>query len=399
MLESIFLRGFRACGDHTSLGLSKLNVLSGPNNTGKSSVIGALLAFAQSEQANAGELLLLDGSWVELGTYPEVLAPGSTSFSFGVAGRRDGRALDVEWSFSEPAERDRPMARVQRVTALVDEEELTLELNGGQVQLSRQAGGLEPAALPHPGAFRSTGGALTPLLPFDAARVLAVGPWRQPPERLSRYRQGTAGPAVGRYGEHTAQLYFEKRALETDVLAPGATTALRLEEALDGWWRYILGAEVAVRVEEVRRTGFQARIDTEGADQLSFAQVGFGLSQLWPILVAGLVSAPGDLVIIETPEAHLHPAAQHRVARLFVELARRGRQVIVESHSEHVLASVSLALKEALLLPEDVAVHYFTQEKGQTQVQRIPMDASGRRLKAPPGFFDQAAIDLLALLK
>jgi len=141
------------------------------------------------------------------------------------------------------------------------------------------------------------------------------------------------------------------------------------------------------------------RLDTSGISNRSLAQVGFGLSQLWPILVAGLASRPGDLVIIETPEAHLHPGAQHRVAEFFVELARHGRQVIVETHSEHVVAASSLAVKRREIAPADLALSFFSQTKGRTRIQRIDVDLSGRRLASPEGFFDQAAQELLELLE
>lgn len=398
MLTNFTLSGFRSWNARTSLELAPLTVLAGANNTGKSSMIGALLALLQSEQATSGERVLLSGDWIELGHYPEVLSPGADGFSIGIAGTRDGRVLDVVWDFHAAENRDQAVAKLARVEVAIDDDVFALVPDVDAVRLVREGGSSEIVSMPHPGAFRPISGALRPLVPFGYAHVFNVGPWRAPSERLSPYRHGGNGPAVGKYGGNAAQLFFEHSHLEADVL-PSGEHASGLWHAVDAWWRHILGVDVTVRVEEVRRAGFTVKVDAPGAEGLSFSQVGFGLSQLWPILVASLVSRPGDLVIIETPEAHLHPAAQHRVAALFVELAKRGRQVIVETHSEHLVMAMSLAIKEGALPADDVAVHFFAQQEGQTLIERIPIDASGRRLKAPEGFFDQAAIDLLRLMQ
>jgi predicted ATPase len=154
-----------------------------------------------------------------------------------------------------------------------------------------------------------------------------------------------------------------------------------------------------VNVEEEARLGYTVRLDTSGIAARSLGQLGFGLSQLWPILVACLASKPGDLVVVETPEAHLHPGAQHRLAALFVALTRRRRQVIVETHSEHIVAATCLAMKRLELQPDDLSLCFFTQQGGRTSIAKIDVDASGRRLAAPEGFFDQAAHELLELLE
>jgi predicted ATPase len=169
---------------------------------------------------------------------------------------------------------------------------------------------------------------------------------------------------------------------------------------MNAWWSYILGDEIVLAVREEARLGYSVRLDTGGIANRSFGQVGFGLSQLWPILVSGLVSRPCDLVIVETPEAHLHPGAQHRLGALFVALAERGRQVVVETHSEHVVNAACLAVQDRRIAdPARLALSFFTQAQGCTRVERIGVDGTGRRLAAPPGFFDQAAEELLGLLK
>ncbi len=395
MLSKLTLAGFRACVDTTTLTLGPLTVLAGANNTGKSSFVGALLSLVQSQQAAARNRLLLSGDWVDLGPFDELLSPDRQSFSIGIEGQVDAEPLSVVWDFAEVNERrSRPEARVTKVEAALGETsfESDLDANGTLVE--------HPTAkLLHPGAVLQVGAPELRFLPYVAEEVLAVGPYRAPPAALSPFRVGTDGSLVGLYGQFAAEAFSQRRDETTDVVPPaGGEPSDTVASAMDRWWSFILGDEINVNVEEVARVGFSVRLDTSGIAGRSFGQVGFGLSQLWPILVAGLASSPGELVIVETPEAHLHPRAQHRVAMFFVELARKGRQVIVETHSEHVVAATCLAVKRRELMPEALTLSFFTQREGATTVERIDVDPSGRRLAAPEGFFDQSAQELLELL-
>ena len=396
MLRKLILQGFRSCVGSTTLELGALTLVAGANNAGKSSFLGALLVLFQSEQAASGHRLLLNGEWVDLGPYAELLSPDHEGFSIGIEGTVQGEDHAVVWDFVEGNDRGRADARVHKIEATLGGMTLQLDVAKDGAVTSDDAAHLR---LLHPAAIlRSTD--TVALLPFRADKTLSVGPYRAPPALLSPYRSSTVGSLVGRYGEYAAEVFSERRDETTDVLPPGAAGSTEsVGRAMDAWWSYILRDEIALTVSEERRFGFSVRLDTSGITDRSFGQVGFGLSQLWPILVACLVSRPGDLVIVETPEAHLHPGAQHRVARLFVELAKRGRQVIVETHSEHMVAAACLAAKEKQIAPADLALSFFSQVRGETQIDRIDVDASGRRVAAPEGFFDQSAQELLALLK
>lgn len=403
MLTSLHLEGFRSCAERTSLALAPLTVIAGANNVGKSSFLGVLLALTQSAQVASKHKLLLAGQWVDLGPFDELLSPGrSDTFTVGVTGDQGGHELDVHWEFTSAEDRGRADARVHHIEASVGDETLELSFDEkGEVRTSAQPAGV---ALQHPAALlRTVSGQLleTALFPYQPQQILSVGPYRAPPELISTYRRSATGPRVGLYGEYATETFYELRNRVSDLDPFGADLPPEgsLSRTMDNWWSYVLGEGVAVRVQEEGRFGFSVRLDTGAIENRSFGQVGFGLSQLWPILVACLASEPGDLVIIETPEAHLHPGAQHRITNLLVALAKRGRQVIVETHSEHVVAAACLAVKNGVLSPPQLALQNVRQVDGQTLIQTVPVDASGRRLAAPEGFFDQAADELLQLLR
>jgi len=125
--------------------------------------------------------------------------------------------------------------------------------------------------------------------------------------------------------------------------------------------------------------------------------VGFGLSYVLPVLAALLVS-PGSLLLIENPEAHLHPQGQTRLAGLFVQAALAGVQVFVESHSDHFLDGIRLAVREERLRPDQVAIHYFRRQGTSTSVSSPKLNEDGRLSRWPEGFFDQHEDNLARLL-
>ena len=130
--------------------------------------------------------------------------------------------------------------------------------------------------------------------------------------------------------------------------------------------------------------------------------VGFGITYTLPIVVAVLSSVPGTLILIENPEAHLHPKGQAKIGELLALAASSGVQVVIETHSDHLLNGIRRAVHDSKLDPKDVQLHYFYREEENvqsvTQVLSPHMDADGRIDKWPEGFFDQAEKDLLELL-
>ena len=127
---------------------------------------------------------------------------------------------------------------------------------------------------------------------------------------------------------------------------------------------------------------------------------GFGISYALPIVVAALRAEVGGLLLVENPEAHLHPAGQSRIGGFLAQVAADGVQIILETHSDHVLNGIRVAVAEgiAALLPAQVAVHFFrAEEDGSPAIQSMEVAQTGQLSAWPSGFFDQAQVDLAAL--
>jgi predicted ATPase len=127
------------------------------------------------------------------------------------------------------------------------------------------------------------------------------------------------------------------------------------------------------------RVGRLKQKSTAGArDMVSIADVGFGVRQCLPVLVALLTARPGQLVYIEEPEIHLHPRAQVALAETLADAANRGVRVVIETHSSLLLLGVQALVAEGALPPERVALHWFSLTKdGATEVRSADLDEAG----------------------
>jgi CRISPR-associated Cas5-like protein len=128
------------------------------------------------------------------------------------------------------------------------------------------------------------------------------------------------------------------------------------------------------------------------------ANVGYGQTYAFPILVALLAAEPGDIVVIDSPEAHLHPQAQSRIGRMLAIFAAAGIQLIVETHSDHVLNGIRLAVRDKVLPPTDLSLLFFAGSSLEGHGVTNPrIDIEGRINEWPDGFFDQGDKDIAQL--
>jgi predicted ATPase len=171
------------------------------------------------------------------------------------------------------------------------------------------------------------------------------------------------------------------RALDNDLKSLGLTWKIEA--------RRIADTHVELHV------GRMPRPKQGGAhDLVSIADVGFGVSQTLPVVVALQAARPGQLVYIEQPEIHLHPRAQVAMARLLVNAAKRGVRVVAETHSSLILLAVQTLVAEGVIAPGLVGLNWFVrnQKTGTTRIQRAEIDAAGRFGDWPEDF-DEVALN------
>lgn len=365
MIHHLRLRNFK-CFREVDLPFGAITVLSGSNGTGKSSVLQAMLLLRQSYQLGLLNTrgLALNGDLVRLGSGKDAWFEGAEedviSFEMSIEG-----GLATKWSFRIEGQSD------------------VLPLNQPPEDRILE-GGLFGKSFHYLQAERT--GPRTSFAMSDS-------------EVLRNRRLGTRGE----YCAHFLAA-FEREDIQVQRLAHPDAVSFGLRDQAEAWISCVSpGTRIHVSPQprmDLVNLEFSKVTGSYVSDPYRATNVGFGLSYTLPIFVAALSSQPGGLLMIENPEAHLHPAAQVKMAEFLALAAAGGIQVIIETHSDHVLNGVRLAVHYNVLAPHDVQLHFFraSREEVGTEVVSPKLNSRGRIDHWPEGFFDEFEKSLDELL-
>ncbi|NAW64639.1 AAA family ATPase, partial [Photobacterium halotolerans] len=210
----------------------------------------------------------------------------------------------------------------------------------------------------------------------------------------------TQGFNLGKYGEYLVSVLsdLEEKKLPNDSMPiHEATTSRDFYAQVNAWMNEISpGSTFDVRAIKEADSGiytFSYRSKLGKTRSFRPTNVGFGLSYTLPILVALLTARKGSLTLIENPEAHLHPKAQLILGKLLGMCANAGAQLIVESHSDHVLNGIRIAVKDNFINRDDVVLHFINRpdelDISSTDILTPEIYENGKLSKWPDGFFDE----------
>jgi hypothetical protein len=226
-----------------------------------------------------------------------------------------------------------------------------------------------------------------------------LGPLRAAPQPLYGLPEAPSEASVGKNGEYTAAvLNTYGRKLVQAPLPEGGTRKVSLTRAVDSWVK-ALGLLASVKPIELGKYGYELTVNMEGVDRaLDLTTVGVGVSQALPIIVLGLIAEPGSLLLFEQPELHLHPDVQAALGDFFVALARSGRQLIIETHSEYLINR--FRRRQATDSDPDVAeltrLFFFERADSAAKVTPAQIGEDGSMPGWPSGFLDTAAREIEA---
>jgi predicted ATPase len=213
---------------------------------------------------------------------------------------------------------------------------------------------------------------------------------------------------LGSHGEFTAHYLFE---YQNEPVANGT-----LLSSLQGYtdrllsqtnaWMQIFSPGVILDVANIQSTDlvqlkytYKTKGIGGGGGKFRATNVGFGLSYSLPIVVACLSALPNSLILIENPEAHLHPEGQLAMGELIARVAASGVQLIVETHSDHVLNGIRLAVKNGSLRETDAVFHFFRRnDSGSPDIISPKISKDGMLSEWPEGFFTEWDKALMGLL-
>lgn len=211
--------------------------------------------------------------------------------------------------------------------------------------------------------------------------------------------------SVGEKGEYVLDFFLRnyERADVPEPLRKADKRTSSFRQNVTAWLDVISpGVTFDAKVDRMADMGRAAYNDFRASN------VGFGLSYTLPIIVNVLVYASlvesgeygSALILVENPEAHLHPSGQTRIGDFLARAASCGVQIVVETHSDHLLNGIRLAVKEEVLSPEDTAFYYFAYDFKDdfTTIEQPVIDRFGMFDEWPDGFFDEAEKSLGRLL-
>ncbi|MFM2057327.1 MAG: hypothetical protein RLY71_1712 [Pseudomonadota bacterium] len=368
MLEFMHIQRFKTLLDN-NFSFSNLNVFSGLNGMGKSSVIQTLLLLRQSHELNilSNKGLLLKGSYINLGVGKDILSAeaeiSSLEFLLKWAGMPGQRFIFDYQQDSDLQPNTRP----------------------------HEMAGLECQSL-----FNEK---------FQYLSADRIPPRSQHDISDFSLRQLNS---IGNHGEYAVQYiaeYGSKTIINNRLQHLQADSDTTLSN-LNAWMSDISpGVRIKASTHAQLNIAQLAFSFEQGKDltaEFKPQNVGFGLSYVLPVVAALLRAKSGDLVIIENPESHLHPAGQSTIGKMCALAASAGVQLVIETHSDHLLNGIRVAIKKQLIPPEQVRIFYLERHRQYGEhaslVQRPNIDSDGRIDQWPVGFFDEWDRNLEQLL-
>lgn len=433
MFTEIELHNFKAFDD-LKVELKPLTLFLGPNNSGKSSILAAPRLLTQTiESFDANVVLLLNGILGDFGTYRDI-----------VFGNNKARHLEIGLSIrpsgSDPGEPTMAASSRPSHTLLLDYQyraalkeivlkRLRLKREGKLLvetkycEETRKQTILKIGGRTLPQALRNIlskhvrlqhfvsfypfmmfgrqikaalkvkfgqnpdvlfqnanrGGRLF----FNALReVEYIGAMRVPPERSFLF-SGERRVRIGARGEHSISI------LVMDSFTRGARSKNILPRVI----AWLAKADMASDVKVVPLSDRYYELHVQHPDThefTNFADVGYGNSQVLPVLIGGYNLTPGSTYLVEEPEIHLHPGAQAELGDFFLELYRNRVQSLVETHSEHLVLRLQQHVAAGLLPADKIAFYYVYSKQDRKIAFELSLDEKGRfKQEWPKGFFPE----------
>jgi hypothetical protein len=229
--------------------------------------------------------------------------------------------------------------------------------------------------------------------------VFYLGPLREYPHR-SYIWAGSPPEGVGSRGQNTIPALLAAREQGKMISRGKGRKRQTVDERVADWLRKLdLIDSFVLRTIAPNRKEFEVRVKRfASSSEVSLTDVGFGVSQILPVLTLCYYAPEGSTIILEQPEIHLHPSVQAGLADVFIDVVKtRNLQVIVESHSEHLLRRLQRRIAEEKLPPEKMALYFIVMEASASKIEALSLDAYGNISNWPKNFFGDEFGELAAM--
>ena len=424
-ITAITVGGYKSIRDETTIEIRPLTILAGANSSGKSSIMQPMLLMKQTLEATYDPgPLLINGPNVRFTRFGQfiprshsdlehVLVAGYESwfqmfdyvgeiklkceFTVGESdsgkkeiqlSRTTGNYFGQDFDMVPRMSSDEIIQQIQNIFSNVSfgtentEAEIVSQrcfLYFGTIERHNRPGRQYTIRISNP--FISPASVLEPAV----KNLIHVPGLRGNPSRTYpvAHAQGPGFP--GQFQDYAASLALHWKEEADDKIQEVAGNLNSL--GLTRWVEPVRIDDANVEIQ-VGRLPVSANANP-GKDLVNIADVGIGVSQVLPVLVALRAAEPGQLVYIEQPELHLHPRAQVALAGVLADAAQRGVRVVIETHSSLLLQAVMTLIAQDELDHEDVMLHWFSRdEEGFTKVDSVEPDENGAYGDWPEDFGD-----------
>lgn len=363
MLSEITLLDFK-CFENEAFSAAPLTVLTGTNSVGKSTVLQALcLMRTACLKKNVEGFVSLNGPHgLNLGQFDDVVRHNLDSDSDDVL-----------------------------IVVQEDQVEYTLALSGSG---SRYA------------AFRFFNGLIPPGLSTEGLGqfVFLASDRSGPRNSLPIQSLPKDQLQIDSKGELVADILFQcERDEVRKTLEHPSIPGQRFLKQAEAWLStFVPGVEIRVDpANEMDLAALRFMRGNVSSEWERPSNTGFGVSYCLPIIVAGLSAKPNSVLLVESPEAHMHPSAQSSMGSFLARIAASGVQVFIETHSDHVLNGIRKSVLDDAhpISREDVIIHHLFVADNGTNKEEIRIEENGNLSSRPAAFFDQAELDIAAIVK
>ena len=405
MITELTARNFKSWQDTGALQFAPLTGLFGANSSGKTSILQIPLMLKQTAERppDWNELLYFgdEGSLVNLGSFDDIIHQPANDSSLEIS---------VSWKTPEQIDiRGNLTDFLSFSTAIVKNKYGDTELEGFRYTFDEynvgirwtpqgyklinnniSAASFRCYGLVNPSNYGEDYLSLQNAFENLFSRILYLGPLREYPRRRYPW-EGDHPKGIGQYGEKT-----------TSALLSGRVRRLPVDEQIPKWLQRLELID-SYDVQPVSDTGGDYEFlvkQYKGGPEVPLTDVGFGVSQVLPVLILCYYAPEGSILILEQPEAHLHPKVQSELADVLIDVVKnRNIQIILESHSAHLLHRLQRRIAEEQISADDTALYFCQINDGTSEIERLKVDEYGNIRNWPQNFFGDDMGDLVEKTK
>lgn len=424
MITHIRVKNFKSWKDSPEVELAPLTGLFGTNSSGKSSLLQMLLMLKQTIGTDEVICFGDEHSLVNLGNFREV-----------IHGHKESELLELE--FGCKLQKPLTITTLQMVNkhsykeAPLDIDSFTFEtaISGNVVgwRVENLSYTIGPEALQkikcengklyygnwarHNINIKNCYGqpmmnSIDALAPLPSAfenlfaHVYPLGPTRAQPKRAYHW-EGENPDSIGQSGEAMIASLLNARVDQRTTPYKGQD--VRIEDRISWWLRKMdLAYSFSIKRSGAGKNRDYDVLIQKGPDgaKVTLADMGYGLSQFLPVLVHCYYAPEGSILILEQPGMHLHPSAQANLADLLIEvITERNLQILVESHSEHLLTRLQLRIAEQKISSDQTALYFCENDNGVSNIKPLDVDELGNIKNWPKNFFGNVRGDLVKMAR